>query len=151
MSTLHPDDRPPAGAGQHAPSPFVPRFHALVAPGERARRATRRGRSGLYATSTTANPFPVAGPFVIRGRATRRGLDDDGETRIAGRVRRGGIVGTHAGDRIGEVALAIEMGADAVDIGRTIHPHPTLSESVGLAAEAFEGVCTDLPPPRRKA
>ena len=42
------------------------------------------------------------------------------------------------------------MGADAVDIGRTIHPHPTLSESVGLAAEAFEGVCTDLPPPRKK-
>jgi dihydrolipoamide dehydrogenase len=42
------------------------------------------------------------------------------------------------------------MGANAVDIGRTIHPHPTLSESVGLAAEAFEGVCTDLPPPRKK-
>ena len=51
---------------------------------------------------------------------------------------------------IAEIALAIEMGADAVDIGRTIHPHPTLSESVGLAAEAFEGVCTDLPPARKK-
>jgi dihydrolipoamide dehydrogenase len=47
---------------------------------------------------------------------------------------------------IGEVALAIEMGADAVDIGKTIHPHPTLGESIGLAAEAFEGACTDLPP-----
>ena len=61
----------------------------------------------------------------------------------------GGIVGTHAGDMIGEIALAIEMGADAVDIGKTIHPHPTLGESIGLAAEAFEGVCTDLPPARR--
>ncbi len=55
------------------------------------------------------------------------------------------------GDLIGEIALAIEMGADAVDIGKTIHPHPTLCESVGLAAEAFEGVCTDLPPVRKKA
>ena len=55
----------------------------------------------------------------------------------------------HAGDLISEIALAIEMGADAVDIGRTIHPHPTLSESVGMAAEVAEGVCTDLPPPRR--
>ena len=50
---------------------------------------------------------------------------------------------------IGEIALAIEMGADAVDIGKTIHPHPTLGESIGLAAEAFEGTCTDLPPARR--
>jgi len=47
----------------------------------------------------------------------------------------GGMVGTHAGDMIGEVALAIEMGADAVDIGKTIHPHPTLGESIGMAAE----------------
>ena len=55
----------------------------------------------------------------------------------------------HAGDLISEIALAIEMGADAVDIGKTIHPHPTLGESVGMAAEVFEGVCTDLPPPAR--
>jgi dihydrolipoamide dehydrogenase len=47
-----------------------------------------------------------------------------------------GIVGTHAGDMIGEIALAIEMGADAVDIGKTIHPHPTLGESIGMAAES---------------
>ncbi len=66
------------------------------------------------------------------------------------RIVGGGIVGTHAGDLISEIALAIEMGANAVDIGKTIHPHPTLSESIGLAAEAFEGVCTDLPPPRKK-
>ena len=58
-------------------------------------------------------------------------------------------VRTHAGDMIGEVALAIEMGADAVDIGKTIHPHPTLGESIGMAAEAAHGSCTDLPPARR--
>jgi hypothetical protein len=46
--------------------------------------------------------------------------------------------------------LAIEMGADGVDIGKTIHPHPTLGESIGMAAEAYEGVCTDLPPPRKR-
>jgi dihydrolipoamide dehydrogenase len=51
---------------------------------------------------------------------------------------------------IGEVALAIEMGADATDIGRTIHPHPTLGESIGLAAEVFEGTCTDLLPRRKR-
>ena len=58
----------------------------------------------------------------------------------------GGMVGTHAGDMIGEIALAIEMGADAVDIGKTIHPHPTLGESIGMAAEVAHGSCRDLPP-----
>jgi dihydrolipoamide dehydrogenase len=57
----------------------------------------------------------------------------------------GSIVGTNAGDIIGEVALAIEMGADAVDIASTIHPHPTLGESMGMAAEVALGTCTDLP------
>jgi hypothetical protein len=51
-------------------------------------------------------------------------------------------------DMIGEIALAIEMGADAVDIGKTIHPHPTLGESIGMAAEVAHGSCTDLPPVR---
>ena len=55
-----------------------------------------------------------------------------------------GIVGTNAGDMISEGCLAIEMGADAEDIGLTIHPHPTLSESISLSAEAFEGIITDL-------
>ena len=94
-------------------------------------------------------------PWAASGRAIANGRDEgftkllfDAETH---RIIGGGIVGTHAGDLISEIALAIEMGADAVDIGRTIHPHPTLSESVGLAAEAFEGVCTDLPPARKKA
>ena len=58
-------------------------------------------------------------------------------------------VGTHAGDMIGEIALAIEMGADAVDIGKTIHPHPTLGESIGMAAEVAHGSCTDLPPAKK--
>ena len=61
----------------------------------------------------------------------------------------GGIVGTHAGDMIGEIALAIEMGADAVDIGKTIHPHPTLGESIGMAAEVAHGSCTDVPRVRK--
>ncbi|MFA9441437.1 dihydrolipoyl dehydrogenase [Uliginosibacterium sp. sgz301328] len=66
------------------------------------------------------------------------------------RVIGGGIVGPNAGDMIGEVALAIEMGCDPVDIGKTIHPHPTLGESIGMAAEVFEGTCTDLPPMKKK-
>src|SRR5436190_7588179 len=66
------------------------------------------------------------------------------------RILGGGIVGTGAGDLISELALAVEMGADATDIGSTIHPHPTTSESVGMAAELFEGVCTDLPPQKKK-
>ncbi|MGB6106066.1 MAG: dihydrolipoyl dehydrogenase [Pusillimonas sp.] len=93
-------------------------------------------------------------PWAASGRAIANGRDEgftkllfDAETH---RVLGGGIVGTHAGDLIGEVALAIEMGADAVDIGKTIHPHPTLGESIGMAAEVAEGSCTDLPPVRRK-
>ncbi|NBS98354.1 MAG: dihydrolipoyl dehydrogenase, partial [Betaproteobacteria bacterium] len=92
-------------------------------------------------------------PWAASGRAIANGRDE-GFTKLlfdetTHRIVGGGIVGTHAGDLIGEVALAIEMGADAVDIGRTIHPHPTLGESIGMAAEVFEGACTDLPPVRR--
>jgi dihydrolipoamide dehydrogenase len=61
-----------------------------------------------------------------------------------------GIVGPNAGDLIAEAALAIEMGADAHDIGLTIHPHPTLSETIGMAAEMFDGSITDLIAPKRK-
>ncbi len=93
-------------------------------------------------------------PWAASGRAIANGRDE-GFTKllfdeVTHRIVGGGIVGTHAGDLISEIALAIEMGADAVDIGKTIHPHPTLGESVGLAAEVYEGVCTDLPPPRKK-
>jgi len=94
-------------------------------------------------------------PWAASGRAIANGRDE-GFTKLlfdaaTHRIVGGGIVGTHAGDLIAEIALAIEMGADAVDVGRTIHPHPTLSESVGFAAEVFEGVCTDLPPARKKS
>ena len=94
-------------------------------------------------------------PWSASGRAIANGRDE-GFTKLlfseeTHRIVGGGIVGTHAGDMIGEVALAIEMGADAVDIGKTIHPHPTLGESIGMAAEVAHGSCTDLPPVRRAA
>ena len=93
-------------------------------------------------------------PWAASGRAIANGRDE-GFTKLlfdaeSHRIVGGGIVGTHAGDLIGEIALAIEMGADAVDIGKTIHPHPTLGESIGMAAEVAHGTCTDLPPPRRR-
>jgi dihydrolipoamide dehydrogenase len=93
-------------------------------------------------------------PWMASGRAIANARDE-GFTKLlfdpqTHRVVGGGIVGTGAGDLISEIAHAIEMGSDATDIGKTIHPHPTLSESVGMAAEAFEGVCTDLPPQRKK-
>ena len=92
-------------------------------------------------------------PWNASGRAIANGRDE-GFTKLlfseeTHAIIGGGIVGTHAGDMIGEVALAIEMGADGVDIGKTIHPHPTLGETIGLAAEAYEGACTDLPPVKR--
>jgi dihydrolipoamide dehydrogenase len=92
-------------------------------------------------------------PWTASGRAIANGRDE-GFTKLLfaaedHRVLGGGIVGTHAGDMIGEVALAIEMGADEIDIGKTIHPHPTLGESIGMAAEVAHGSCTDLPPARR--
>ncbi|WP_331312072.1 dihydrolipoyl dehydrogenase, partial [Methylobacterium oryzae] len=93
-------------------------------------------------------------PWAASGRAIANGADYgltkllfDAQTR---RIVGGAIVGPSAGDMIGEIALAIEMGADATDIGRTIHPHPTLGETIGLAAEAGLGLCTDLPPVGRR-
>ena len=93
-------------------------------------------------------------PWAASGRAIANGAEYgftklvfDAETH---RVIGGTLVGPSAGDMIGEVCLAIEMGADAVDIGKTIHPHPTLGETVGMAAELAHGSCTDLPPMRKK-
>ena len=93
-------------------------------------------------------------PWAASGRAIAN-TRDEGLTKLlfdaaTHRLVGGGIVGTGAGDLISELALAVEMGADAADIGKTIHPHPTVSESIGMAAELFEGVCTDLPPARRR-
>ncbi|MDX9994466.1 MAG: dihydrolipoyl dehydrogenase [Rhodocyclaceae bacterium] len=96
-------------------------------------------------------------PWAASGRAIANGADygftklvfdasEDGAHRIVG----GTIVGPGAGDMIGEICLAIEMGADAIDIGKTIHPHPTLGESIGMAAEVAHGSCTDLPPLRKR-
>ncbi len=94
-------------------------------------------------------------PWAASGRAIANGADYgltklvfDKETH---RIIGGAIVGPSAGDMIGEICLAIEIGADAVDIGKTIHPHPTLVETIGMAAEAAEGVCTDLPSMTKKA
>ena len=93
-------------------------------------------------------------PWAASGRAIANGAEYgftklifDAETH---RVIGGTIVGPAAGDMIGEVALAIEMGCDAVDIGKTIHPHPTLGESIGMAAEIAHGSCTDVPPARKR-
>ena len=93
-------------------------------------------------------------PWAASGRAIANGRDE-GFTKLlfdqtTHRLVGGGIVGTHAGDLISEICLAIEMGCEPADIGKTIHPHPTLSESIGMAAEVFEGHCTDLPPQKRR-
>jgi dihydrolipoamide dehydrogenase len=92
-------------------------------------------------------------PWAASGRSLALGRDE-GFTKllfdpVTHRVLGGGMVGPNAGELVAEVALAIEMGADAADIGLTIHPHPTLSETVGLSAEAFEGTITDLYMPKK--
>jgi len=105
-------------------------------------------------------PWTASGRAIANGRdegVTKLLFDDSPEEgsgsghagRGHGKILGGGMVGTYAGDMIGEIALAIEMGADAVDIGKTIHPHPTLGESIGMAAEVAHGSCTDLPPAKK--
>jgi dihydrolipoamide dehydrogenase len=100
-------------------------------------------------------PWSASGRAIANGRdegVTKLLFDDSPEVHANGghgKILGGGMVGTHAGDMIGEIALAIEMGADAVDIGKTIHPHPTLGESIGMAAEVAHGSCTDLPPGKK--
>jgi dihydrolipoamide dehydrogenase len=93
-------------------------------------------------------------PWAASGRAIANGRDEgftklifDAETK---RIVGGAVVGVNAGELIGEICLAIEMGAEVADIAHTIHPHPTLCESVGMAAEVAEGSCTDLPPKRKR-
>ena len=111
---------------------------------------------GLTETEAKAKNIPFkkgSFPWVANGRSLSLGRDE-GFTKIlfdpeTHRVIGGGIVGTNAGELISEIALAIETGCDAADIGLTIHPHPTLSETVAGAAEAFEGTLTDLYIPRK--
>ncbi|MGR3838580.1 MAG: dihydrolipoyl dehydrogenase, partial [Cognatishimia sp.] len=93
-------------------------------------------------------------PWAASGRSLSLGRSE-GLTKLifdaeSDRVIGAGIVGPNAGDLIAEVALAVEMGADAVDLGHTIHPHPTLSETVNFAAEMFEGTIADLMPPKKR-
>lgn len=93
-------------------------------------------------------------PWAASGRAIANGRDE-GFTKLifdadTHQIIGGAMVGTHAGDMLGEICLAIEMGCDATDIGKTIHAHPTLGESIGMAAEVAHGSCTDLPPQRKK-
>jgi dihydrolipoamide dehydrogenase len=92
-------------------------------------------------------------PWAASGRSLAINRDE-GFTKLlfdksTGRVLGGGIVGTNAGELIAEIGLAIEMGADGADVGLTIHAHPTLSETVAMSAEAFEGTLTDLYIPKR--
>jgi dihydrolipoamide dehydrogenase len=113
--------------------------------------------AGLTETEAKASGIAIdkaVFPWAASGRAIANGRDE-GFTKLifdaqTHRCIGGGIVGTHAGDLIGEVCLAIEMGADAIDIGKTIHPHPTLGESIGMAAEVAHGLCTDLPPQKKR-
>jgi dihydrolipoamide dehydrogenase len=93
-------------------------------------------------------------PWAASGRALSLGRPE-GFTKLlwdkqTGRLLGGAIVGPNAGDLIAEIGLAIEMGADAADIGLTVHPHPTLSETVAFAAEAYEGTLTDLYLPKKR-
>lgn len=93
-------------------------------------------------------PWAASGRSLSLGRSEgiTKVIFDEADDRVIGAC----IVGPNAGDLIAEVALAIEMGADAVDLGHTIHPHPTLSETVNFAAEMFEGTITDLIPPKKR-
>jgi dihydrolipoamide dehydrogenase len=120
---------------------------------DQARAQGIKVKKGLF-------PWTASGRAIANGRdegVTKLLFDDSPEEgsgsghagRGHGKILGGGMVGTHAGDMIGEIALAIEMGADAVDIGKTIHPHPTLGESIGMAAEVAHGSCTDLPPAKK--
>jgi dihydrolipoamide dehydrogenase len=112
--------------------------------------------AGLTETEAQAKNIPYkkgAFPWVASGRSLSLGRDE-GFTKVlfdpeTHRVLGAGVVGPNAGELIAELVLAMEMGADATDIGLTIHPHPTLSETVGLAAEAFEGTLTDLYIPKK--
>lgn len=131
-------------------------FDARVIPGV-AYTAPEVAWVGVTETSAKEQGIKITKanfPWAASGRAIANGCDQ-GFTKLifdaeSGRIIGGGIVGPNGGDMIGEICLAIEMGCDAADIGKTIHPHPTLGETIGLAAEVALGVCTDLPPQRKK-
>ena len=131
-------------------------FDAMVIPGV-AYTDPEVAWVGLTETEAKAKGIKIGKgvfPWAASGRSLSLGRDE-GLTKLifdpeTDRVLGAGIVGPNAGDLVAEVALAIEMGADATDIGLTIHPHPTLSETINFAAEMFEGTITDLIPPKKK-
>ena len=131
-------------------------FDARVIPGV-AYTAPEVAWVGVTETSAKEQGIKITKanfPWAASGRAIANGCDQ-GFTKLifdaeSGKIIGGGIVGPNGGDMIGEICLAIEMGCDAADIGKTIHPHPTLGETIGLAAEVALGTCTDLPPQRKK-
>ena len=131
-------------------------FDARVIPGV-AYTAPEVAWVGVTETSAKEQGIKITKasfPWAASGRAIANGCEE-GFTKLifdadSGLIIGGGIVGPNGGDMIGEICLAIEMGCDATDIGKTIHPHPTLGETIGLAAEVALGVCTDLPPQRKK-
>ncbi|WP_373740897.1 dihydrolipoyl dehydrogenase [Neisseria sp.] len=131
-------------------------FDARVIPGV-AYTAPEVAWVGVTETAAKAEGIKITKanfPWAASGRAIANGCDQ-GFTKLifdaeSGKIIGGGIVGPNGGDMIGEICLAIEMGCDAADIGKTIHPHPTLGETIGLAAEVALGTCTDLPPQRKK-
>ena len=109
-----------------------------------------RGRN----SQTPQSPHPAIFPWAASGRALTNGRSE-GLTKIivdekTKRILGAGIVGTNAGELISEIAHAIEMGSDVEDVALTIHPHPTLSESIAMALEVFEGTITDLYMPKKK-
>lgn len=113
--------------------------------------------AGLTETQAKAEKIPhevAKFPWAASGKAIANGVDN-GFTKLifdpeTNRLLGGAVVGANAGDLIGEICLAVEMDADATDIGKTIHPHPTLGESIGMTAELYSGHCTDLPPQRKR-
>ncbi|MCF7521344.1 dihydrolipoyl dehydrogenase [Neisseria sp. ZJ106] len=131
-------------------------FDARVIPGV-AYTAPEVAWVGVTELSAKADGIKITKatfPWAASGRAIANGCDN-GFTKLifdaeSGKIIGGGIVGPNGGDMIGEICLAIEMGCDAEDIGKTIHPHPTLGESIGMAAEVALGVCTDLPAQKKK-
>ena len=136
--------RRPQALYQASPIPIL-RWSEWNLPKTQAKAKGIEVKKGLF-------PWTASGRAIANGRDegfTKLLFDDSEEAHGHGKILGGGMVGTHAGDMVGEIALAIETGADAVDIGKTIHAHPRLGESIGMAAEVAHGSCTDLPPARR--
>ena len=128
-------------AGEFDITAFDDRYESALAELVKAKAEGRKIGKGVF-------PWAASGRSLSLGRSEgiTKVIFDEADDRVIGAC----IVGPNAGDLIAEVALAIEMGADAVDLGHTIHPHPTLSETVNFAAEMFEGTITDLIPPKKR-